>query len=88
MTKSSDQIATLYDWRYTYGGTVARYDLVAAADVDLLGKYLDLTTAKICDVGCGNGAHLHAIRHAGAAFPVGIDLGSVPINFLSPPTNP
>lgn len=76
MTEATDKIEALYDWRHDLGGTNKDYKPIAQADVDLLGKHINLTTAKVCDVGCGGGAHLHALLEAGVRFPVGIDLSS------------
>ncbi|MCB1469853.1 MAG: class I SAM-dependent methyltransferase [Rhizobiaceae bacterium] len=76
MTEASDKIKAIYDWRHALGGTNKDYKPIAQADVDLLKKYIDLTTAKVCDVGCGGGAHLGSLLKAGVRFPVGIDLSS------------
>ena len=74
MDKTADQIAALYDWRHSNGGTVREYMPIAQADIKLLARHVDLPSARVCDVGCGNGTHLRALLEAGVQFPVGIDL--------------
>lgn len=74
MTGAVDRIEALYDWRHALGGTNKEYMPFARADVDLLQTLLNISTAKVCDVGCGQGAHLRALLESGARFPVGIDL--------------
>lgn len=74
MIGTTEKIEALYDWRHALGGTNKNYKPIAQADVHLLGTYIDLSTAKVCDVGCGGGAHLNALLEAGVRFPVGVDL--------------
>lgn len=76
MTGATEKIEALYDWRHALGGTNKDYKPIAQADVHLLGTHINLTTAKVCDVGCGGGTHLNALLEAGVRFPVGIDLSS------------
>jgi len=77
-----EEIAQLYDWRASRGDTTKGYEPVASRDVALLGQHIHLQSARICDVGCGNGNHLKALCRAGAVYPVGVDISVRSLNRL------
>ena len=77
MSQTAKEIAVLYDWRSSRGGSTKDYERFAVADIALLVEEIDIRTARFCDAGCGSGVHLQALIAAGAQYPVGVDLSEV-----------